>query len=130
MDAAGNVSAASAAAGRPLAADPRKDPIYFVLTARFNDGESSNNRVGSQHEKSRNAANGDLVFRVDLKGLVDELDHIKGLGFSTVWNTPVVLAEPGACFRRRPPRRPGRTPGRSPNHCRRLRCGGRGRRVP
>ncbi|MFC9463204.1 carbohydrate binding domain-containing protein [Streptomyces coelicoflavus] len=104
VDAAGNVSAASAAAiattgtkpptpaaGKPLATDPRKDPIYFVLTARFNDGDASNNRGGSQHEKSGNAANDDPMFRGDFKGMVNKLDYIKGLGFSAVWITPVVL---------------------------------------
>lgn len=104
LDAAGNASAASAPArattgtappapdpSRPLGTDPRKDPIYFVLTARFNDGDSSNNRGGSQHTKSGNAANGDPMFRGDFKGLVNKLDYIKGLGFSAVWITPVVL---------------------------------------
>ncbi|MER5987420.1 carbohydrate binding domain-containing protein [Streptomyces sp. NPDC001787] len=104
VDAAGNVSAASGAVtattgeaptapapGRPLGTDPRKDPVYFVLTARFNDGDSGNNRGGSQHEKSGNAAQDDPMFRGDFKGLVDKLDYIKGLGFSAVWITPVVL---------------------------------------
>ncbi|MFI9151607.1 carbohydrate binding domain-containing protein [Streptomyces sp. NPDC053367] len=104
VDAAGNVSAASTAArvttgsapqepatGTPLGTDPRKDPIYFVLTARFYDGDSTNNRGGSQHVKSGNAANDDPMFRGDFKGLVDKLDYIKGLGFSAVWITPVVL---------------------------------------
>ncbi|MEU9090596.1 carbohydrate binding domain-containing protein [Streptomyces sp. NPDC048428] len=103
-DAAGNTSAASAAAkattgdkppaaaqGRPLGTDPRKDPIYFVLTARFNDGDASNNRGGSQDVKSGNAANNDPMFRGDFKGLVKKLDYIKGLGFSAIWITPVVL---------------------------------------
>ncbi|MCT4351569.1 alpha-amylase family glycosyl hydrolase [Streptomyces sp. Je 1-79] len=104
LDAAGNISAVSAPArattgtappapepGRPLGTDPRKDPIYFVLTARFNDGDTSNDRGGSQHTKSGNAANGDPMFRGDFKGLVNKLDYIKGLGFSAVWITPVVL---------------------------------------
>lgn len=78
LDAAGNTSPASAAAtattgekapapaaGTPLGTDPRKDPIYFVLTARFHDGDSSNNRGGSQHVKSGNAANNDPMFRGD-----------------------------------------------------------------
>ncbi|MER7574980.1 carbohydrate binding domain-containing protein [Streptomyces sp. NPDC126514] len=104
VDAAGNVSAASASAqvttgekpagpapGTPLGTDPRKDPIYFVLTARFNDGDSGNNRGGSQHVKSGNAANQDPMFRGDFKGLVQKLDYIKALGFSAVWITPVVL---------------------------------------
>ncbi|MGV9572159.1 carbohydrate binding domain-containing protein [Streptomyces nigra] len=104
VDAAGNVSTASPAAtattgtkpstpatGTPLGTDPRKDPIYFVLTARFHDGDPANNRGGSQHEKSGNAANDDPMFRGDFKGLVEKLDYIKGLGFSAVWITPVVL---------------------------------------
>ncbi|WP_236244583.1 carbohydrate binding domain-containing protein [Streptomyces sp. CC210A] len=103
-DAAGNTSAASAQecattgdapppaeAGTPLGGDPRKDPIYFVLTARFNDGDTANNRGGSQHEKSGNAAHDDPMFRGDFKGLIQKLDYIKGLGFSAVWVTPVVL---------------------------------------
>lgn len=76
IDAAGNTSAPSAPAkattgdkppaaaqGTPLGTDPRKDPIYFVLTARFNDGDASNNRGGSQDVKSGNAANNDPMFR-------------------------------------------------------------------
>ncbi|MET9063028.1 carbohydrate binding domain-containing protein [Streptomyces antibioticus] len=104
VDAAGNTSPASATAsattganapapdpGTPLGTDPRKDPIYFVLTARFQDGDSANNRGGSQHAKSGNAANDDPMFRGDFKGLVEKLDYIKALGFSAVWITPVVL---------------------------------------
>ncbi|MFF2846415.1 carbohydrate binding domain-containing protein [Streptomyces sp. NPDC058001] len=104
VDAAGNISVASTAvkvttgekapepaSGTPLGTDPRKDPIYFVLTARFHDGDSSNNRGGNQHVKSGNAATNDPMFRGDFKGLVDKLDYVKALGFSAVWITPVVL---------------------------------------
>ncbi|MFI7135087.1 carbohydrate binding domain-containing protein [Nonomuraea sp. NPDC050153] len=103
VDAAGNESAASDSAsartgdaptpvpGSPLGGDPREDSIYFVMTARFNDGDASNNRGGSQHVKSGNAANDDPMFRGDFKGLIDKLDYIKGLGFSAIWITPVVL---------------------------------------
>ncbi|MEU8262819.1 carbohydrate binding domain-containing protein [Micromonospora sp. NPDC048999] len=101
VDAAGNRSAASApasattgnapAGGAPLGGDPREDSIYFVMTARFADGDSANNRGGSQHVASGNAANNDPMFRGDFKGLIDKLDYIKGLGFSAIWITPVVL---------------------------------------
>ncbi|MFH9674005.1 carbohydrate binding domain-containing protein [Streptomyces sp. NPDC017405] len=104
LDAAGNLSAASAPAvattgqapppaeqGTMLGGDPRKDPIYFVLTARFYDGDSGNDRGGSQHVSSGNAAGNDPMFRGDFKGLVEKLDYIKTLGFSAVWITPVVL---------------------------------------
>ncbi|MDI6104278.1 alpha-amylase family glycosyl hydrolase [Actinoplanes sp. NEAU-A12] len=79
------------AGGEMLGGDPRKDSIYFVLTARFNDGDAGNNRGGSQHTRSGNAAGDDPMFRGDFKGLVDRLDYIKALGFSAVWITPVVL---------------------------------------
>ncbi|PWK51364.1 alpha-amylase family glycosyl hydrolase [Actinoplanes xinjiangensis] len=103
LDAAGNLSPAASktvttgaadpppAGGGMLGGDPRKDSIYFVLTARFNDGDTANNRGGSQHTRSGNAANDDPMFRGDFKGLVDKLDYIKGLGFSAIWITPVVL---------------------------------------
>ncbi|WP_433791340.1 carbohydrate binding domain-containing protein [Actinoplanes sp. CA-252034] len=103
LDAAGNLSTAASktvttgaagpapAGGEMLGGDPRKDSIYFILTARFNDGDTTNNRGGSQHTKSGNAANDDTMFRGDFKGLVDKLDYIKGLGFSAIWITPVVL---------------------------------------
>ncbi|MFI7543657.1 alpha-amylase family glycosyl hydrolase [Actinoplanes sp. NPDC049599] len=77
--------------GSPLGGDPREDSIYFVMTARFNDGDSTNNRGGTQHVKSGNAANDDPMFRGDFAGLIDKLDYIKGLGFSAIWITPVVL---------------------------------------
>lgn len=103
-DEAGNRSAASEpvtattgdapsapAGGSPLGGDPREDTIYFVMTARFADGDPSNNRGGSQHVRSGNAANDDPMFRGDFQGLIDKLDYIKALGFSALWITPVVL---------------------------------------
>ncbi|CAH1200505.1 hypothetical protein PAECIP111893_01402 [Paenibacillus plantiphilus] len=77
--------------GTPLGTDIREDSIYFVMTARFFDGDSSNNQGGSEHVKSGNAANNDPMFRGDFKGLIDKLDYIKALGFSAIWITPVVL---------------------------------------
>lgn len=104
LDAAGNASAASAPAsavtghapppatsGEMIGTDPRKDPIYFVLTARFYDGDTSNDRGGNQDVASGNAANHDPMFRGDFKGLVQKLDYVKALGFSAIWIAPVVL---------------------------------------
>ncbi|MFZ2990410.1 carbohydrate binding domain-containing protein, partial [Ideonella sp.] len=102
MDAAGNRSTGSSVtvqtgdvstptAGTPLGTDMREDSIYFVMTARFYDGDSSNNRGGAAHVTSGNAANNDPMFRGDFKGLIQKLDYIKSLGFSAIWITPVVL---------------------------------------
>ncbi|KQV97251.1 carbohydrate binding domain-containing protein [Rhizobacter sp. Root1221] len=101
VDAAGNRSAASdavgattgqaSAAGTPIGTDIREDAIYFVMTARFYDGDPANNRGGQFHVTSGNAANNDPMYRGDFKGLMQKLDYIKALGFSAVWITPVVL---------------------------------------
>lgn len=77
--------------GEPLGTDMREDSIYFVMTARFYDGDESNNRGGQFHESTGNAANNDPMFRGDFKGLIEKLDYIKALGFSAIWITPVVL---------------------------------------
>lgn len=84
-------STAGADSATMLGGDPRKDAVYFAMTARFYDGDASNNRGGSQHAKSGNAANNDPMFRGDFKGLAGKLDYIKGLGFSAIWITPVVM---------------------------------------
>ena len=83
-------SVAGATTGSPLGGDPREDSIYFIMTARWNDGDPSNNMGGPMHVKSGNAANNDPMFRGDFQGIVDKLDYIKGLGFSAIWITPVV----------------------------------------
>lgn len=77
--------------GEPLGRDMREDTIYFVMTARFYDGDSSNNMGGQMHVSSGNAAYNDPMFRGDFKGLIEKLDYIKALGFSAIWITPVVL---------------------------------------
>jgi len=83
-------SVAGATTGEPLGGDPREDSIYFIMTARWNDGVESNNMGGNMHVKSGNAANNDPMFRGDFQGIIDKLDYIKGLGFSAIWITPVV----------------------------------------
>ena len=84
-------SVAGATKGTPLGGDPREDTIYFMMTARWYDGDESNNRGGNMHVKSGNAANNDPMFRGDFSGVIKKLDYIKGLGFSAIWITPVVM---------------------------------------
>ena len=67
--------------------DFRDETIYFVITTRFYDGDNSNN-VQCWDGKQYNQ--GDPAWRGDFKGLIEKLDYIKALGFTTVWITPVV----------------------------------------
>ncbi len=65
--------------------DFRKETIYFLMTARFYDGDSSNNYYNRDRYKA-----GDPQWRGDFKGLISKLDYIKDLGFTAIWVTPPV----------------------------------------
>ena len=68
--------------------DFRDESIYFVMTTRFYDGDSSNNVQcwdGTQYDDEN-----DPEWRGDFKGLAEKLDYIKALGFTAIWITPVV----------------------------------------
>ena len=67
--------------------DFRDESIYFVMTTRFFDGDESNN-VQCWDNQAANA--GDPPWRGDFKGLIEKLDYIKAMGFTTVWITPIV----------------------------------------
>ena len=67
--------------------DFRDETIYFVMTTRFYDGDSSNN-VQCWDGQDKNA--NDPPWRGDFKGLIEKLDYIKALGFTAIWITPVV----------------------------------------
>ena len=78
---------------RPIAerTDFRDETIYFLLTARFNDGDPSNNFFC--RDRIRFDADGNAVdphWRGDFKGLIQRLDYIRDLGFSAIWITPPV----------------------------------------
>ena len=71
--------------------DFREETIYFLLTARFNDGDPSNNffcRDRIRFDDQGNAI--DPHWRGDFKGLIARLDYIRDLGFSAIWITPPV----------------------------------------
>ena len=69
--------------------DFRDETIYFVMTSRFYDGDSSNNVHCWDDAKAGNP-DSDPAWRGDFKGLIDKLDYIKALGFTAIWITPVV----------------------------------------
>ena len=66
--------------------DFRDETIYFAITTRFYDGDTSNNTYCWDGVRNVN----DPEWRGDFKGLIQKLDYIKALGFTAVWITPVV----------------------------------------
>lgn len=69
--------------------DFREETIYFLLTARFYDGDPSNN-VHCWDDSKANNPSSDPAWRGDFKGLIEKLDYIKALGFSAIWISPIV----------------------------------------
>lgn len=68
--------------------DFRDETIYFAMTTRFYDGDPKNN-VLSWDKQDVQIANNDPDWRGDFQGLIERLDYIKALGFTTVWITPI-----------------------------------------
>ena len=67
------------------AVDFREESIYFVLTARFFDGDANNNYYNRDRIKF-----GDPHWRGDFRGLIQKLDYIQELGFTALWISPPV----------------------------------------
>ncbi|MBM4252004.1 MAG: alpha-amylase [Deltaproteobacteria bacterium] len=65
--------------------DFREESIYFVMTARFYDGDPSNNYYNRDRIKL-----GDPQWRGDFRGLISKLDYIRDLGFTAIWITPPI----------------------------------------
>ncbi|HCC46710.1 MAG TPA: hypothetical protein DEQ38_01105, partial [Elusimicrobia bacterium] len=80
------------AAAPCAAADFRDETIYLAVTDRFADGYAANNNIyGDEYVP------GNLRYYQggDFRGLMDNLDHIKDMGFTAVWITPPVMQPPG-----------------------------------
>jgi len=61
--------------------------VYFVMTDRFADGDKSNDNLG---KGEFDPTDGDKYSGGDLKGIIDKLDYIQGMGATAVWITPPV----------------------------------------
>jgi alpha-amylase len=66
----------------------QNDLIYFILTDRFNDGDSLNNKDVNKNDPK-------AFHGGDLKGIIQKLDYIKSLGATAIWITPIVENEAG-----------------------------------
>src|SRR4051812_19279776 len=84
------LTARAGAPHAPLGGDLRDDTIYFVMTTRFFDGDPGNDFYDRDRLKA-----GDPQWRGDFKGLIEQLPHIKELGFTALWITPPVESRSG-----------------------------------
>ena len=74
---------------------PQSDEsVYFIMTDRFENGDSSNDYGGSNQSLSVSGfAPEDIGYwhGGDFKGLTKRLDYIKSMGFTSIWITPPVV---------------------------------------
>ena len=66
--------------------------IYFVMLDRFANGNTSNDKGDPSGFSSGgyDPSNSGYYHGGDIKGLTDKIPYIKGLGFNTIWVTPVM----------------------------------------
>ncbi len=58
------------------------ETIYFLMVDRFNNGDTSNDLdVNIKDPKAYQGG--------DFQGIIDKLDYIKDMGFTTIWMTPI-----------------------------------------
>jgi alpha-amylase len=62
--------------------------IYFIMTDRFSNGDTSNDNYGGY-----NTNTSDLTawHGGDFQGIINHLTYIKNMGFTAIWITPVVM---------------------------------------
>ncbi|GIJ30661.1 1,4-alpha-glucan branching enzyme [Micromonospora qiuiae] len=75
----------------------RAEQFYFVLPDRFANGDPRNDRGGETGDRLRTGydpADKGFYQGGDLKGLIDRLDYIQGLGTTAIWLAPVFTNRP------------------------------------
>ena len=112
LDAAGNnaIYSFNYTIGAPtLSNDFREENVYFIMTDRFADGDTSNNNIwgdeylpnGEADKYNTNSSKtGPLSYYHggDFKGIINNLDYIQEMGFTAIWITPVVKQPEGRRF--------------------------------
>lgn len=66
--------------------------VYFAVTDRFFDGNSSNNEGGvpGSYDPDTNGGLNSSYHGGDFAGLTQKLDYLQDLGVNTIWITPIV----------------------------------------
>ena len=101
---------AALAAATPAWADQHEEPalelrqrassdevVYFVLPDRFENGDTSNDLGGLPADRLKSgfdpSAKG-FFHGGDLKGLMERLDYLEGMGITAIWFAPIFQNKP------------------------------------
>jgi len=92
------VSATEKALAKPSLRTPlTKEQFYFVMTDRFANGSTANDKGGLTGDRLKTGldpTDKGFYHGGDLKGLIGKLDYIQGLGTTSIWLTPSFLNRP------------------------------------
>src|SRR4051794_2045569 len=76
---------------------PEEEVIYFLLPDRFENADPSNDRGGLSGDRLHTGfdpTSKGFYHGGDLKGVMQRLDYIQGLGATAVWVAPVFQNKP------------------------------------
>src|SRR5688572_19723626 len=80
-----------------LRRDLTRERFYFVMADRFANGDSSNDTGGLSGDRlvtGLDPTHKGFYHGGDLRGLIDQLDYIEGLGTTAIWMTPSFKNKP------------------------------------
>ncbi len=67
------------------------DVVYLITPDRFSNGDESNDSFNSLREKDVNRSNTYSRHGGDLRGIINNLDYINNMGFTSIWLNPVLI---------------------------------------
>ncbi|MDO5503022.1 MAG: alpha-amylase family glycosyl hydrolase [Actinomycetia bacterium] len=93
----GEVVLANEEGQRSLREPLTRERFYFVMTDRFANGDPTNDTGGVSGERTETGfdpTDKGFFNGGDLRGIIDRLDYIEGLGTTAIWLTPVFVNRP------------------------------------
>jgi len=66
------------------------DVVYLITPDRFTNGDPSNDSVKEMKELEVDRSHGYKRHGGDIKGIINHLDYLDEMGFTTVWPTPLL----------------------------------------
>lgn len=66
------------------------DVIYLITPDRFANGDEDNDVVNGMREKSIDRKDDYGRHGGDIRGIIDHLDYIAGMGYTAIWPTPLL----------------------------------------
>jgi neopullulanase len=67
----------------------QKDAILLIVPDRFANGDPTNDNTSDTYEKT-NRSDESGRHGGDIQGIINYLDYIKSLGYTQIWNTPLL----------------------------------------